>query len=245
MAFFNTLNLNIPNLGFKASAKDVVTVPFRQDSFVSNPLYEKLGNPIFIENEARSNPKIQQIMKEHHLPIKVNLNELESLKKGHLKETRIVAAQIYSALPSYLKDEVKLVDLQNAALLHDYGKVLIPESILNKKGKLTAEEREIMELHSELGYELLKNKGLSNETLELVKYHHQNKNKTGYPAVDTNFECDLGLQILNVADKYSAMREKRSYKDQFSKIEALQIIAEEVNNGNVSQDIYNALLRTL
>ena len=55
--------------------------------------------------------------------------------------------------------------------------------MLNKKGKLDADEREIMELHSELGYELLKDKGLSEETLNLIRYHHQNLNKTGYPAM--------------------------------------------------------------
>ena len=156
-----------------------------------------------------------------------------------------MAAKIYSSLPAYLKDEVKLNDLQEAALLHDYGKVLIPNEILNKAGKLTYEEREIMELHSELGYELLKDKNLSEGTLNLIKYHHQNLNKTGYPAVHKDFDCDLGLQILNTADKFSALREKRCYKDAFGKIEALQIIAKDVNDGNISQDVYTALLKNI
>ena len=216
-----------------------------QDSFTTNPLYNNLGNTLLIEAEANSNPRIKELMQQYNLPIKVNINALEELKTGHLKETRLAAAQIYSALPGYLKEEIKLADLQNAALLHDYGKILIPENILNKKGKLDEREKEIMELHAELGYELLKNKGLSKGTLELIKYHHQNKNQTGYPQAEAGFDCDLGMQILNVADKYSAMREKRCYKDQFSKIEALQVIAEEVNNGNISQDVYTALLRAV
>ena len=111
--------------------------------------------------------------------------------------------------------------------------------------KLNFEEREIIELHSELGYELLKDKNLSPETLKLIKYHHQNLNRKGYPVVNSEFDCDLGLQILNAADKYSALREKRCYKDAFGKIEALQIIAEDVNQGNISQDVYTALLRAI
>ena len=176
---------------------------------------------------------------------KVNLQELEKLKQGHLKETRLVAAQIYSSLPGYLKDEIVLSDLQNAALLHDYGKILIPEAIMNKKGKLTPEEREIVEMHSELGYELLKNKNISKGTLDLIKYHHQNLNKTGYPKMEENADFNLGLQVLSAADKYTALREKRSYKDQFGKIEALQIIAKDVNEGKLSQDVYTALMRAI
>lgn len=246
MTLFNSLaNLNILGIGFKANSNVRVTNPMFQDSFVTNPLYNRLGDPAFIEAEAKANPRIKELFAQHGLDIKVNLNELEKLKQGHLKETRLMAAKIYSSLPAYLKDEVKLNDLQNAALLHDYGKVLIPSKILNKTDKFSYEEREIMELHPELGYELLKDKNLSEETLNLIKYHHQNLNKTGYPAVQSEFDCNLGLQILNAADKYSALREKRCYKDAFGKIEALQIIADDVNNGNLSQDVYTALLRVI
>ena len=91
-------------------------------------------------------------MDEYDLPVKVNIEELEKLKQGHMKDTRIVSAQIYSSLPAELKKEVSLPELQEAAMLHDYGKVLIPDSILNKKGRLNDDERKIMELHSELSY---------------------------------------------------------------------------------------------
>ncbi len=70
------------------------------------------------------------------------------MKNGHLTATRILAAKIYSSLPEELKKEVNLPDLQQAAMLHDYGKVLIPKEILNKEGALTPEEKQIMELQS-------------------------------------------------------------------------------------------------
>ena len=247
MAFFNTpLNFNIPNLSFHSG----LTSPAKansigNDRFTTNPLYDRLGDSFSIEMEARSNPRIQEILKKYNLPIKVNIQELEKLKQGHLKESRLVAAQIYSALPNYLKDEINLTDLQNAAMLHDYGKVLIPANILNKKDKLDEKEREIIEQHAEIGYELLKNKGLSPRTLELIKYHHQNCTKNGYPEVDSTYEHELDAQILTVADKYVALREKRSYKDTMSQIEALEIIAKDVRNGLVSQDIYTALVRAI
>ena len=111
--------------------------------------------------------------------------------------------------------------------------------------KTAAEEREIMELHSELGYELLKNRGLSEMTLNLVKYHHQNLKGNGYPSKTSNFEYGIEAEILSTADKYSALREQRCYKDSLRKYEALGIIAKEVNEGKLSQDVYTALIKSV
>ena len=130
-------------------------------------------------------------------------------------------------------------------MFHDYGKVLIPAEILNKKGKLNEQERAIMELHPELGYELLKNKGFDERTLNLIKDHHQNLHGNGYPKPDGDFEYNLETQILSTADKYTALREKRSYKNPMSKYEALEILAKEVNLGNISQNVYNALVKAV
>lgn len=73
----------------------------------------------------------------------------------------------------------------DAAYLHDIGKVLIPVNILNKAGKLDERETEIMHKHSELGYELLKSTDIDKKTLNLIRNHHQNAKKTGYPLLIT------------------------------------------------------------
>ena len=75
--------------------------------------------------------------------VKVNIDELSDLKRGHLLDTRIIVAKMYSYLPKELKQAVIMSDLQDAAMLHDYGKVLIPQKILNKEGELTPEEKRI------------------------------------------------------------------------------------------------------
>jgi len=238
----NPIKFNIPNLSFRSNStiQTPLGIPF-SDGFTSNPLNDNYGNKAQIEAEIKSNPRIQAILKEYKIPAKVNMAELEKLQKGHLKETRIVAAQIYSSLPQELKQEINLPHLQEAAMFHDYGKVLIPDSILNKAGKLDGKEQEIMQLHSELGYELLKNKGLSKETLNLIKYHHQTPNKNGYPIINDDFEYGLSSQILNVADKYAALREKRSYKEPMTHEEAIEIIRTDVDSGLISEEVFNAL----
>ena len=240
------IKLNLPNISFglKPATRAPEAKPIH-DGFVTNPIYDTLSTKAEIEAAVEANPRIKAILKENNIPLQVNIEELNKLKQGHMNDTRVVAAKIYSSLPEELKSKISLPDLQAAALLHDYGKVLIPKSILNKSGKLTPDEREVMELHSELSYELLKNKGLNEKTLNLIKYHHQNLNGSGYPAKNRDFEYGIDTQILSIADKYSALREKRSYKNPMGKYEALEIIAKDVNQGHISQDVSTALIRCI
>ena len=167
------------------------------------------------------------------------------MANGHLTATRILAAKIYSALPQELKAEVNLPNLQEAAMLHDYGKVLIPKEILNKKGTLTSEEKKIMELHTEFGYELLKQQGVKEDVLNLIKYHHQKPDGSGYPAINKDFEFNLSVQILEAADMYSALTEERAYHKASSKDEALEIIYKEVEGGVISQEVFDALKKSV
>ena len=240
--------INIQNVQFRANPNTVnypVEQNLRKDSFNSNPLYDNFVDKNKLTQLAKSNPEIMRILKENKIPLKINVKELEDLKNGHLMDTRITAAKMYSALPKDLKSQVNLMDLQQAAMLHDYGKVLIPGKILNKEGKLTPEEKKIMELHSELGYEILKQQGVNKNVLNMVKYHHQNQYGSGYPSANEDYDHDISTQILATADKYSALREKRSYKDPLSRNEALDIIKDDVTNGLIEPEIYNALEKTV
>lgn len=243
---YNTplLNINTPKVQFKAAPLTYQPVfsPI-QDSFSTNPLYNTFIDKNALTALAKSNPAVMQILAENKIPLKVNIKELEQLKKGHLTDTRITAAKIYSALPAEMKSGINSEDLQQASMLHDYGKALIPEKILNKSGKLTDEEKKIMELHSELGYELLKQQGVNENVLNMVKYHHQTPQGSGYPVITNDYTPDVSMQILTAADKYSALREKRSYKDAMSRDEALKVIHQDVENGLISEEVYQALAK--
>ena len=235
----------VKNIGFRSTNEYIPYQTSVRDDFVTNPIENNFADVQKIQAEAVTNPHIREIMREYNLPIKVNVNELNKLHDGHLKDTRIIAAKIYSNLPPELKEEVNLKQLQEAAMLHDYGKILIPDRILNKKGELNDDEKEIMNIHSELGYELLKNKNLDENTLNLIKYHHQNPTGSGYPAVTNDYEHSIGAQILSAADEYTALREKRSYKDELSREEALAVIRKNVDNGEISPEIYSALVKSV
>lgn len=243
----SNLKLNLPFFSFK-SIKDSLkkkNIEWKNELYVDNPIYNVFDSEEKIKLAAKTNTRIQELLKEHKLPLNVNKDELENLKKTHLNQTRNLVSKIYSLLPNNLKNEVSLPHLQDAAMLHDYGKVLIPPNILNKKGKLNEDEKEIMKMHSEFGFELLKDKNISERTLNLIKYHHQNIKGDGYPRKTNDYIHCLEAQILSTADKYTALREKRCYKNALGKYEALAIIANDVNAGNISQEVYTAFLKSI
>jgi putative nucleotidyltransferase with HDIG domain len=183
-----------------------------------------------IKSMIAANPKVSRIMAEINAPMVLNMSELKALQEGHMNSVKHIAAGITENLPAALKEKVDAKALENASLLHDIGKVLIPADILNKPDKLDEDEMKIMQKHSELGYELLKTTGIDKYTLELIKNHHQTDNQ------------DFNLQILRAADKYSALTEKRTYKEPINPKQSLTIMYSDVREGKLHPFIFRALV---
>ncbi|MCR3761308.1 HD-GYP domain-containing protein [Clostridium felsineum] len=99
-----------------------------------------------------------------------------------------------------------------AGILHDIGKIYIPEAILNKKGPLNNKEFEIIKGHSTYSYNLIKNMTGLDEIANISKYHHENYNGTGYPDNLKGEDIPLISRIIKVADSVDAMLSPRSYK---------------------------------
>ena len=107
----------------------------------------------------------------------------------------------------------ELHDLATAAMLHDIGKTMIDTSILDKPGKLTDEERAIINKHPQIGYDMLYgNPGISAATRAGVLLHHENEDGSGYPKGLSGNEIPLIAKIIHVADVYDALCSKRAYK---------------------------------
>lgn len=156
----------------------------------------------------------------------------------HIKHTEIYVGIIARALQKKEKYRELLTDkyvavLVDAASLHDIGKIAMPDSILRKPGRLTAEEFEIIKTHAELGAKIIEDvlaEVEENEYLtvarELAYSHHEHWDGTGYPEGLKGEEIPLGARIMAIADVYDALRSKRSYKEAYPKEEARRIIEE-------------------
>lgn len=212
-------------------------------TFLKTGTDEKLHKMV-IKNMMRKNPIISNLLKHYKIKPSIDTKTLRELTGGHMNETCNIAEGVYSILSEHLKNEINKVVIKEASMLHDLGKILIPSKILNKPAKLNNKEREIMNIHSTLGYELLKTQNISEETLELIKYHHQNLKHSGYPELKEALKTsDIGVQIISIADKYSALREARVYRKRLSRIEALLILYKEVREGKILPEVFNALLK--
>jgi HD-GYP domain-containing protein (c-di-GMP phosphodiesterase class II) len=200
----------------------------------NNDTFERTSIDRFTsENAIRkmisANPRVQQIMREINAAT-LNMKELQALLKTHAAGTSEAALGIASHLPFALSDKANKQALKDAACLHDLGKVLIPPEVLNKPGRHDEKEAKIMHRHTELSYELLKTANIDPYTLNLIKNHH-------------NYDkADLNLQILIAADKYSALTEKRVYKDAMPPKQALTIIYQDVKDGNLHPFVFRALV---
>ncbi|MBI3670668.1 MAG: HD-GYP domain-containing protein [Acidobacteria bacterium] len=118
--------------------------------------------------------------------------------------------------------EHDLRDIEVAAILHDIGKVGVPDSILNKPGKLTPEERAVIEKHSEYGWAILRLiPGFERASL-LVLHHHERTDGKGYPARLKGEEIPLGARIVSVVDAFDAMVSNRSYRQGLPAEEAMR-----------------------
>ncbi|MDH4063783.1 MAG: HD domain-containing protein [Acidobacteriota bacterium] len=144
-------------------------------------------------------------------------------------------------------DPVELKAIEAAALLHDTGKLAVPEYILNKPGRLTAAEFEQMKLHVDVGADILSSIGFPYPVVPIVQAHHESWDGSGYPRGLCGEEIPLGARILSVVDCYDALTSDRPYRLAMTTEQALAIVRErrgQMYDPNVV-DAFIALLPTL
>ncbi len=125
-----------------------------------------------------------------------------------------------------VNDEGEIQAIKAASLLHDVGKLAIPEHILNKPGRLTPAEYDIMKRHAAIGADILSVIGFPFAVAPIVRSHHENWDGTGYPDGVAREKIPVGSRILAVVDCFDALTSDRPYRPRMSDEDALQIIGE-------------------
>ena len=141
--------------------------------------------------------------------------------------------------------KTELAVLGLGALLHDLGKMRTPLEILNKPGRLTREEFEIMKKHSRLGYDLLVAQGgLPQSVLDIVLHHHERVNGSGYPDGLVGEQIERLVQIVSIVDVYDAITSDRCYHDGIAPYEALKNMYDWVNE-NFEKELVEQFIKCL
>lgn len=154
--------------------------------------------------------------------MRYQLNLLERLDPYTKRHSENVA-NLTCRVCEYLRCKQKFtIHATICAYLHDIGKLFIPKEIIEKPGKLTSEEYDIMKTHTTLGYEMcIKDMKLRPYAMGAL-YHHEALNGTGYPNGLTKKEIPYTAQIIRVADEYDALVTKRQYKTHINISETLK-----------------------
>lgn len=140
--------------------------------------------------------------------------------------------------------DADIKDAGMAGLLHDVGKMMIPEEVLNKPGKLTDEEFEIVKAHPLRGWEVLNiSKGANAVVLDVVLHHHERVDGTGYPEKISGEALTLFARMGAVCDVYDALTSNRCYKNGWEPAEALRKMAEW--KGHFDERIFHAFVKTI
>jgi putative nucleotidyltransferase with HDIG domain len=148
----------------------------------------------------------------------------DGVTSDHIQRVRRYALELARALD--VTDEPTLLALEAAALLHDTGKLAIPDHILNKPGRLTAYEYETMKLHADAGADILSSIDFPYPVVPMVRGHHENWDGSGYPAGLRGDAIPLGARILSVVDCYDALTSDRPYRSAMTDSEAMLLILE-------------------
>lgn len=167
--------------------------------------------------------------------IKVTLNKNDFIKKElsilkdydiytYYHSLNVAVESAYTGFQMGLNDEL-MEQLIEAALLHDIGKKYIDINILNKKGKLTSEEFEIIKNHPKWGAQEIKQSGyFSDDVVNGILYHHENFDGSGYYGLKGE-EIPLLAKLVRITDTFDAMTDKRPYHDQKNEADVLKEMA--------------------
>src|SRR5205814_5134223 len=174
--------------------------------------------------EAEKLRHVQEIADLHMNTIEslaIAIDAKDQTTHGHVRRTQIYALELGKLLNV---NETELLALRAGALLHDIGKLAVPEYILNKPGKLTAAEFDKMKIHPTVGGDILKRVNFPYPVEDIVRYHHEKWDGSGYPRGLRENNINLVTRIISVVDFYDATRCDRPYRKGMKREDSLALL---------------------
>lgn len=196
-------------------------------SYLATRLYDEITvqNRGYLEMLDEKNQQIQKMTLQTIATIANTIDAKDEYTKGHSRRVAEYSAAIAKELGFSAKE---IQDIHSVALLHDIGKIGVPDAVLNKPGKLTQEEYHLMKQHTVIGGEILKDIGTIPGIDVGAKYHHEKYDGTGYPEGLAGEDIPFVARIIAVADAYDAMTSSRVYRKRLGEEKVIREIADGV-----------------
>jgi HD-GYP domain-containing protein (c-di-GMP phosphodiesterase class II) len=224
-AYYRTELLGIILLGKKVRGGRFNKAEISFFEALANDVAMAILNAQLFEEKERESERRYKLFTGSILALAKEIDAKDHYTAGHTERVIDYSLAIANKLKEKgmfnITDEF-IEDLKTASLLHDVGKIGIPENILNKQGKLDDNEFEIIKKHTTIGVSILEPiKDFLREALLGIKYHHERFDGTGYPDGLKNTEIPLIASIVCVADSYDAMITDRPYRKALTKEDAI------------------------
>lgn len=222
---------------YELGVTDYIRRPF--DSFV---IHKRVSNTLMLYRKQKKllgalEEQIYENEKNNRMMINVlaHIVEFRNGESGmhvhHIRQlTSILLQKLTEKTDKYHLTENDMLLISTASSLHDIGKISIDDKILNKPGKLTADEFEIMKTHSVIGSEMLldlhntHNYPLFDKAYEICRWHHERYDGKGYPDGLKGEEIPISAQVTSLADVYDALTSNRCYKKAYPHEKAMEMI---------------------
>lgn len=223
--------------GYEMGVVDYINRPFEP-----NIVLQRIKNTLMLYSKQHDLQRMvaQQVLeKEKNNALMINiLSAIVEFRNGesglHVIRIRLLTEILLEALrrryPEYILDESEMTNISNAAALHDIGKIAIPEEILNKPGRLTPDEFDIIKTHTVVGEGMLRDLPFGNDERVVVlgrqicRWHHERWDGRGYPDGLRGEEIPIAAQAVSLADVYDALVSQRAYKPAYSHQRAIEMI---------------------
>ncbi len=177
-----------------------------------------------VEDANRHVAKVNRLYLSTIETLALAVDAKDQVTHGHIRRVQRFAVGLARSLG--VTDEALLKAIEAAALLHDMGKLAVPEYILNKPGRLTDAEFEKMKLHASVGADILSAIDFPYPVVPIVRHHHEAWDGSGYPDGLRGTDIPIGARILSVVDCFDALTSDRPYRKRLSDEDALQIVNE-------------------
>lgn len=205
--------------GIDSGADDFLSKPFRKEELLA-----RVRSLLRVKSYTDELENAETVL----CSLARSIEAKDAYTEGHCD--RLSRSSVALAERVGLSEEL-CVALRRAGIVHDIGKVVVPESILSKPRPLTAEERRIMELHPVVGERICSPLRSFRHVLPIIRHHHEHWDGTGYPDGLRGEQVPLTARILQTVDVFDALTTERPYRRALSSSEALRIMEEETRRG--------------